>query len=237
MITLRGKMYNLTEVYDNKFYVDNLEDSQPIAEYLAPIIVDKLKVNSILDFGCATGHWISAFNKKNVKVKGIEGSNSILNNLVVSEDFIYNLDLRYLLDKSKIDLPEKIDLSFSFEVAEHIEENFADIFLENLILWNPEYIMLTAAPPGQGGLGHVNEQPKMYWYNKLELKGYIQDKDNEIYFSNEIEKARKLNNVPKNLQRPDMEIVCQRFQETIGCENGVWVPPWLPKNLMVLKRK
>ena len=229
-------MYNLTETYDQKFFKDNLEDSSPVAKYLSPIIVKKLIIKTVLDYGCATGHWLGEFLKNGTTAFGIEGSKSILNNLVVDKSFIYELDLRFEINKKEIQLPDEIDLAFSFEVAEHIEEKYSDVFLDNLTLFKPKFIMLTAAPPGQGGLGHVNEQPKEYWYSKLEKRNYIRDTENEKLFFFEIENARRFETASKELRRPDQFEVCKRHVETIGCEKGVWVPPWLPKNLMILKK-
>jgi hypothetical protein len=35
--------------------------------------------------------------------------------------------------------------------------------------------MFTAAQPGQGGVGHINNRPKSYWKAKFEKKGLVFD--------------------------------------------------------------
>ena len=58
-------------------------------------------------------------------------------------------------------------------MAEHIEEDYANVFIYNITKDNPDVILLTAAPPGQGGHSHVNCQEREYWMNKMKNKGYI----------------------------------------------------------------
>ena len=75
-----------------------------------------------------------------------------------------------------------IDFAQSFEVAEHIEEEYADIFLHNLIKDDPDTVLLTAASVGQHGLQHVNCQEREYWMTKMKNNGYLFNQDllNEI---------------------------------------------------------
>jgi hypothetical protein len=35
-----------------------------------------------------------------------------------------------------------------------------------------QVIIFTAAPPGQGGTNHVNEQPPSYWISKFQERGF-----------------------------------------------------------------
>jgi hypothetical protein len=69
------------------------------------------------------------------------------------------------------------DLAISCEVAEHLEERFADLFVEKLTAAAPR-VFLTAAEPDTGlgpGLYHVNEQPHAYWVKKMAGKGFKLD--------------------------------------------------------------
>lgn len=49
----------------------------------------------------------------------------------------------------------------SLEVAEHIDEKYAQNFIELLTLTS-DIILFSAAIPNQGGLEHINEQPPKY---------------------------------------------------------------------------
>ncbi len=59
----------------------------------------------------------------------------------------------------------------SFEVAEHLEEQFADVFIDNITKLS-DVVVFSAAIPQQGGTHHVNEQWASYWTEKFRKKGY-----------------------------------------------------------------
>lgn len=126
-----------------------------------------------------------------------------------------------------------LDLAFSFEVAEHIEQDYADIFVDNMLSGDPRWVIMTAAPPGQGGCWHVNEQPKSYWIEKFERRGYKLSEESQQFLSEKIAYGRRLDNVSPEFQRPDMTTICPIYPATRGWEKGVWAPPWLPANLMI----
>ncbi|MBT0824260.1 hypothetical protein KJQ78_03160 [Campylobacter lari] len=63
-------------------------------------------------------------------------------------------------------------LTQSLEVAEHIDEKFAQNFIELLTLTS-DIILFSAAIPNQGGLEHINEQPPKYWANLFEKYDYL----------------------------------------------------------------
>jgi hypothetical protein len=65
---------------------------------------------------------------------------------------------------------QKID-RMCFEVAEHIHPDYVETFLDSLVR-HSDTIAMSAAPPGQGGEGHFNEQPRSYWIAKLAVRGY-----------------------------------------------------------------
>lgn len=66
--------YSLNDAYDGGFFVYNLADSRPQAEWLAPKLTHALGIKSMVDLGCATGHWVAAFLRCGVDAIGIEGS-------------------------------------------------------------------------------------------------------------------------------------------------------------------
>jgi hypothetical protein len=80
-------------------------------------------------------------------------------------------------DITRDELPadlERRDIALSFEVAEHLQERYADRFVA-LLCRASETIVISAATPGQGGLDHVNEQEHSYWIAKFTLQGYTFD--------------------------------------------------------------
>jgi SAM-dependent methyltransferase len=73
---------------------------------------------------------------------------------------------------SPADLDGPFDLAYCFELAEHLDRWLGDrlvVFLSNLA----PIVVFSAAQPGQGGLGHVNEQPTDYWIDLFEKEGQI----------------------------------------------------------------
>ncbi len=63
-----------------------------------------------------------------------------------------------------------IDVAYCFEVAEHCPPEAGDRLVRFLSQITP-LVLFTAAPPGQGGIGHVNEQPPKYWIERFEQSG------------------------------------------------------------------
>jgi SAM-dependent methyltransferase len=68
------------------------------------------------------------------------------------------------------DLPGPFDLSYCFEVGEHLPPALGDRLVRYLAGLAP-IAVFTAALPGQGGTGHINEQPKGYWIERFEQAG------------------------------------------------------------------
>ena len=92
-----------------------------------------------------------------------------------ADSFIVRHDLRDRLEQPVI-CP--VDLLQSYEVAEHIEKEYSEIFVENIVMHYPKHIVMTAAPIGQDGTFHVNCAPKESWIEKFGKHHY--NIDNEI---------------------------------------------------------
>ncbi|WP_338224294.1 hypothetical protein [Algoriphagus confluentis] len=121
----------------------------------------------MVDFGCGVGTWLNIGNRLGVSdYLGIEGEWLNKRHLVIKEDSFIHRDLT-----TKIQLPKKYELAISLEVAEHIDEKFASLFVENLTQAS-DVILFSAAIPGQRGSGHVNEQWPDYWIAKFEEHDY-----------------------------------------------------------------
>ena len=128
-------------------------------------IVSLVRPRTILDVGCGTGRTTVYLHQHGFEVLGVEASGIAIRS---SErpDLIRRRDLRFALD-----LKKSFDLVWCFEVAEHIHPRFANTFVDSLIR-HSKVVALSAAPPGQGGEGHFNEQPQSYWEAKFADRGY-----------------------------------------------------------------
>jgi SAM-dependent methyltransferase len=128
-------------------------------------IVSLVKPRTILDVGCGTGRTTAYLHQRGFETLGVEASVIAIRS---SErpDLIRKHDLRFSLDLKRF-----FDLVWCFEVAEHIHPRFVSTFVDSLVRHSP-VVALSAAPPGQGGEGHFNEQPQSYWEIKFADRGY-----------------------------------------------------------------
>lgn len=124
---------------------------------------------SILDVGCARGTWLSVWRDADISdIQGVDGNYVDRETLAIP---VARFSAREL--SQPFDLSRRFDLVQSLEVAEHIPAIAADIFVDNLVRHASGLILFSAAPPGQGGEFHVNEQPYDYWRQKFADRGYI----------------------------------------------------------------
>ena len=173
--------YDLDEAYMESFFGwgDNAAQQKVLAEYFVPKIIENFNPKYVFDVGCGTGQWLDEYRKYNVLTKGVEGSrNAFIEMSDGTKEVVLEWDLRDKIGEEDYN----IDFVQSFEVAEHIEEDYANVFIHNLIKDDPDIVLLTAAPPEQHGVQHVNCQEREYWMKKMKDKDYLFNQDllNEI---------------------------------------------------------
>lgn len=64
------------------------------------------------------------------------------------------------------------DAVLSLEVAEHIPVAFERVYLQNLACSCKKFLVLSWAPPGQGGSGHVNPLRPNEAHRRVEALGF-----------------------------------------------------------------
>ena len=134
---------------------------------IVPLVLRVVPAASVVDVGCGVGTWLSVFKEFGVKeILGIEGNWVPKEHLVIPENLFmkHNLNERLILDRT-------FDLAICLEVAEHISEKYAKTFIDTLTSLAPA-VLFSAAIPGQGGKGHVNEQWPDYWADFFMQKDY-----------------------------------------------------------------
>jgi SAM-dependent methyltransferase len=155
-----------TYKYDDEFF-DYIEiGSRRSASVLTRLLLEQLPIQTVLDVGCGRGVWLDEWRKQGIDVLGVDGSYVESDKLEVPPELFQPANLA-----EPLDLERKFDLVQSLEVAEHIPEKYADTFVKNLIA-HGDVIMFSAAPPGQGGEFHVNEQEYSYWRDRFAQYGY-----------------------------------------------------------------
>merc|ERR1712232_735510 len=101
------------------------------------------------------------------------------------------------VDASKpFDIHRTFDAVLSKEVGEHIPKEGEGAFMDNLVRLaqpNGGRIILTWSHPGQGGHGHVNEQPKEYIIEQMEKRGVRFNKRATDWLGSKISPAYAVN--------------------------------------------
>lgn len=117
------------------------------------LLIEKYQVESILDFGCGKGHMVLALKEKypTIAVYGFDPGTESFDNL-----------------------PEKVDMIFSFDVLEHIEPELLDQTLLDLAQrTNKVMYHLIACHPAKKNLSdgrnaHLIVETPEWWKQKLQ---------------------------------------------------------------------
>lgn len=155
-----------TSLYPPDFYADRRQHTLYAARRIIRALPRELSVSRLADIGCGTGTFLAAGLELGAReVFGIEG------------DWVTPA----MLDDKRIafeprDLEEafagpRVDLAMSLEVAEHLSPARAEGFVKDLVAMAPA-VLFSAAIPGQGGVGHVNEQWQSFWAGLFAAQGY-----------------------------------------------------------------
>jgi len=154
-------------VYDSQFFEYINAGARRSAHAVISVIVREFAVTSVVDFGCGQGAWMAEWRALGVMdVTGVDGSYVDRTRLLVPSDRFVAHDL-----SRPIRLGRRFDVVQSAEVAEHLPEDAARTFVDNLAA-HGDVVLFSAAAPGQGGEHHVNEQPYEYWHRLFAAHGF-----------------------------------------------------------------
>jgi len=159
----------VTQQYTNEFYIKRQQLTRLSAKVILGELFPSIQPSTVIDFGCATGIWLAECKRRGVKeVKGLDGAwvDEVLLEITTKEFLVHDLGAeKYVSEK-------KYDLALCIEVAEHLSPEAGD-GLVGAITGASDVVLFSAAICGQGGTGHVNEQPQQYWVEKFALKGFV----------------------------------------------------------------
>jgi len=150
--------------YNAEFYNAQEHLSRSSAQVVVPLLYDQFRPERVLDVGCGRGWWGREFiNYGDCAVIGIDGG------------YVPDPVIPFVAHDLRTPLPEAFhrsaDLTVCVEVAEHLDAVHASRFVADLCATAP-VVVFSAAVPGQGGHGHVNEQWPTYWQTKFAIHGY-----------------------------------------------------------------
>lgn len=159
--------------YLDNFFKKHTGRSYAWEEPAGKELVKMFNIKSVLDLGCCVGRWM-----KGIKEYGCSD--------VLGLEYCYDRAKPYIYEcvfdnikKGDVSLPLNLKRTFdcvlSIEVAEHINPNNSEHFVKNCIKHSNNIIVLTAAPPGQKGVCHINCREQKFWINLFEQNGSFYD--------------------------------------------------------------
>ena len=154
--------------YDRDFYKYINQGAVNSARQILPVLMTAIEtpIESVLDVGCGAGAWLTVWKSTGADVAGLDGSYLNSDQLMIDVGEFTPTDLSI-----DFNLNRRFTLVQSLEVAEHLPEASAPGFVACLCR-HGDTVMFSAAPPGQGGENHINEQPYEYWRELFHDQGY-----------------------------------------------------------------
>jgi len=122
-------------------------------------------IRSMLDVGCGAGHFVALADMIGIQSTGWD--------ICAVTRPVGENSATFCVDLTDPQKHPEVDLVLCMEVAEHLPAEAADTLVANCVnnLKRKGLLLFSAATPGQGGAGHINEQPEHYWKYKLENSG------------------------------------------------------------------
>lgn len=161
---------HIDALYDAKFYQENIDNKHQYDALGDAVHAVISHPSFVVELGCGSGLLLKRLWDLGHGVHGCDASNAGL-------DVCASLGVH----SERQDLTQPMrnnwygDVCICVEVAEHLPAKFADILAENVAAHARQMIIWSAAPPGQGGVDHVNEQPPMYWLDRFKAFGWMAD--------------------------------------------------------------
>jgi SAM-dependent methyltransferase len=152
--------------YDDVFFASIERGSRRSAEVIVPLVMRAPAPRSVLDVGCGRGAWLAVWRAHGVEGHGVDGAYVDPRALLIPADRFTAVDLA-----RPFALARRFDLVQCLEVAEHLPPEAARDLVTSLCA-HADFVLFSAAPPGQGGEHHVNERPYGYWRALFAEHGY-----------------------------------------------------------------
>jgi SAM-dependent methyltransferase len=154
--------------YSKSFYRAQRTGSMVSASNVVPFVIDLIRPRSVVDVGCGMGTWLIVFRSHGIEdILGVDGDYVHREMLLIPENLFLTRDLNH-----PFDLGRQFDLAVSLEVGEHLHPSAAAGYVRSLTLAS-KTVLFSAAIPGQGGVGHVNEQWPEYWRDLFAERDFV----------------------------------------------------------------
>jgi 2-polyprenyl-3-methyl-5-hydroxy-6-metoxy-1,4-benzoquinol methylase len=163
---------SLEAVYDRAFFLEYGRANPAYAaacEVIAAELARRFAPRTAIDWGCGAGLHVGALRRAGVEAVGVDAVIPDAD-LRDPDAVLVSGDLRRPVARSS-SLPPRCDLSLSIDVLEHLEDADSAAALANIVS-GAALVILSCAPPGQGGHHHVNERPRRYWVARMGAIGW-----------------------------------------------------------------
>ncbi len=134
---------NLEEKY---FKSEELGANEQPYYALAQTLQETFDLTSLFDAGCRDAKLLKALSDLNLSLElsGCDYFNWAIDNATEElKSFVFQHDLR-----DKININAKYNIVTCFEVAEHIDPEYCDVFIDNLKSLSSKYVVLTWSETG-----------------------------------------------------------------------------------------
>ena len=149
------------DLYNNEFFewhLNHVHNDCVSAGFLLP---KYYYIKSAYDFGCGIGSFLQGIKiqNSNIKVTGFEigvDAKKYINKTI-------RRNIKTGVNVFELEGLKRRNLSICLEVAEHIDPENSEKLVNLICESTNKYIIFSAAPAEQDGLGHINCHDKQYW--------------------------------------------------------------------------
>ncbi|CAB1243278.1 Glycosyltransferase, group 2 family protein [Ruminococcaceae bacterium BL-6] len=167
---------NYNNLYDENYYKTSCgnisyedEHFRKFFENVADHIVNDFHPQTVLDVGCAMGYLVAALRDRGVAAYGIDVSKYAISK--VREDIRPYCRKCSALDPLPTDFPKNFDLVTTIEVAEHLYEEDAIPFIQNICKL-ADTVIFSSTSDDFSEKTHVNVQQTEYWVKRFAKNGF-----------------------------------------------------------------
>ena len=177
------QLYNQAyyENYDTGIGKVRYADSPNIKDFFKGVAqkIGALGPKTVLDYGCAMGHLVTALRDLGVEAYGVDISEYAISQ--VREDVRPYCSAQTALDPLPDCFPKRFDMVVTIEVAEHIEEQNIQATIHQLCQWS-DTVIFSSTPDDFDDPTHVNVRPREYWARLFAQEGYYNDLNTNLDF-------------------------------------------------------
>jgi hypothetical protein len=137
-------------------------------------IIDIWHPKTLIDVGCSIGDLVKEYLDKGIDARGIEGNPACIKYLVCPTDRVIIHDLTKPMDTLPI-----VDVATCWEVCEHIEPEYIDIFINTLVLLS-NTLVISICCYGPTTKLHPSVFPISFWLKRFEQRGFHRKPEKEL---------------------------------------------------------